>query len=68
MPFFAKSNGDWVRSIPELHGDRLYVAGMREEFNNSAVLEHRRASFRHVRPEVKPLANSNHFSPLPQIK
>ncbi len=30
VPFFAKSNGDWVRSTPALDGDRLYVAGMRE--------------------------------------
>ena len=30
VPFFSKSNGDWVRSTPALDGDRLYVAGMRE--------------------------------------
>ena len=30
VPFFAKSNGDWVRSTPALDGDRLYVAGMRD--------------------------------------
>jgi outer membrane protein assembly factor BamB len=30
VPFFAKSNGDWVRSTPALDRDRLYVAGMRD--------------------------------------
>ena len=30
VPFFAKSNGDWVRSTPALDGDRLFVAGMRD--------------------------------------
>ena len=30
VPFFAKSNGDWIRSTPSLDGDRLYVAGMRD--------------------------------------
>ncbi len=30
VPFFAKSNGDWVRSTPALDGERLYVAGMRD--------------------------------------
>lgn len=30
VPFFAKSNGDWVRSTPALDDDRLYVAGMRD--------------------------------------
>ncbi len=30
VPFFAKSNGDWIRSTPALDGDRLYVAGMRD--------------------------------------
>jgi outer membrane protein assembly factor BamB len=30
VPFFAKSNGDWIRSTPALAGDRLYVAGMRD--------------------------------------
>ena len=30
VPFFAKSNGDWVRSTPALDADRLYVAGMRD--------------------------------------
>ncbi len=30
VPFFASSNGDWVRSTPALDGDRLYVAGMRD--------------------------------------
>jgi outer membrane protein assembly factor BamB len=30
VPFFAKSNGDWVRSTPALEGGRLYVAGMRD--------------------------------------
>ncbi len=30
VPFFAKSNGDWIRSTPALDGDLLYVAGMRD--------------------------------------
>jgi len=30
VPFFAKSNGDWIRSTPALDGDCLYVAGMRD--------------------------------------
>jgi outer membrane protein assembly factor BamB len=30
VPFFAKSNGDWIRSTPALDGDQLYVAGMRD--------------------------------------
>lgn len=30
VPFFAKSNGDWIRATPTLEGDRLYVAGMRD--------------------------------------
>ena len=30
VPFFAKSNGDWIRSTPALYDDRLYVAGMRD--------------------------------------
>jgi outer membrane protein assembly factor BamB len=30
VPFFAKSNGDWVRATPALDGNRLYVAGMRD--------------------------------------
>ncbi len=30
VPFFAKSNGDWIRSTPALDGDRLYLAGMRD--------------------------------------
>ena len=30
VPFFAKSNGDWIRSTPALDGDRLYVSGMRD--------------------------------------
>ena len=28
VPFFAKSNGDWIRATPALDGERLYVAGM----------------------------------------
>ncbi len=27
VPFFAKSDGDWVCSTPALDGDRLYVGG-----------------------------------------
>ncbi len=30
VPFFAKSNGDWIRSTPALDGQSLYVAGMRD--------------------------------------
>lgn len=30
VPFFAKANGDWIRSTPALDGDRLYVGGMRD--------------------------------------
>lgn len=30
VPFFARSNGDWIRSTPACDGDRLYVAGMRD--------------------------------------
>lgn len=30
VPFFAKANGDWIRSTPALDGNRLYVAGMRD--------------------------------------
>lgn len=30
VPFFAASNGNWVRATPALDGDRLYVAGMRD--------------------------------------
>jgi len=30
VPFFAKSNGDWIRATPALHRGKLYVAGMRD--------------------------------------
>lgn len=30
VPFFAKENGDWIRSTPAFDGERLYVAGIRE--------------------------------------
>lgn len=30
VPFFAKANGDWIRSTPALAGDSLYVAGIRD--------------------------------------
>lgn len=30
VPFFARSNGDWIRSTPAYDGERLYVAGMRD--------------------------------------
>jgi outer membrane protein assembly factor BamB len=30
VPFFAKANGDWIRSTPAYDGERLYVAGIRE--------------------------------------
>lgn len=30
VPFFAKANGDWIRSTPACEGQRLYVAGIRD--------------------------------------
>lgn len=30
VPFFAKSNGDWIRSTPAINDGRVYVAGMRD--------------------------------------
>ncbi len=30
VPFFAKSNGDWIRSTPACDGESLYVAGIRD--------------------------------------
>jgi len=30
VPFFARSNGDWIRATPTLDGETLYVAGMRD--------------------------------------
>ena len=30
VPFFAASNGSWIRSTPAFDGDYLYVAGMRD--------------------------------------
>lgn len=30
VPFFAKSNGDWIRSTPAFDGQSLYVAGIRD--------------------------------------
>ncbi|MEO8270649.1 MAG: PQQ-binding-like beta-propeller repeat protein [Aureliella sp.] len=30
VPFFAASNGSWIRATPALDGDRLYVAGMKD--------------------------------------
>jgi outer membrane protein assembly factor BamB len=30
VPFFAKANGDWIRSTPACDGERLYVVGMRD--------------------------------------
>lgn len=30
VPFFAKSNGDWIRATPAYDGKSLYVAGMRD--------------------------------------
>lgn len=30
VPFFAKSNGDWIRATPCFDGKRLYVAGIRD--------------------------------------
>ncbi len=30
VPFFAKANGDWIRSTPAYDGESLYVAGMRD--------------------------------------
>lgn len=30
VPFFAASNGSWIRSTPAYDGERIYVAGMRD--------------------------------------
>ncbi|MCA9059435.1 MAG: PQQ-like beta-propeller repeat protein, partial [Planctomycetaceae bacterium] len=30
VPFFAASNGSWIRATPVLDGDHLYVAGIRD--------------------------------------
>lgn len=30
VPFFAASNGSWIRSTPAFDGERLYIAGMRD--------------------------------------
>jgi outer membrane protein assembly factor BamB len=30
VPFFARSNGSWIRATPACDGERLYVAGMRD--------------------------------------
>ncbi len=30
VPFFAKANGDWIRSTPAFDGDTLYVGGIRD--------------------------------------
>ena len=30
VPFFAKTNGDWIRSTPACDGESLYVAGIRD--------------------------------------
>lgn len=30
VPFFARSNGDWIRSTPACDGESLYVAGIRD--------------------------------------
>ncbi len=30
VPFFAKSNGDWIRATPACDGEQLFVAGMRD--------------------------------------
>lgn len=30
VPFFAASNGSWIRSTPAFDGENLYVAGMRD--------------------------------------
>lgn len=30
VPFFARANGDWIRSTPAWDGRHLYVAGMRD--------------------------------------
>lgn len=30
VPFFAKANGDWIRSTPAIDGDSIFVAGIRD--------------------------------------
>ena len=32
VPFFARRNGNWVRSTPAFDGEALYVGGMQERF------------------------------------
>lgn len=32
VPFFARRNGNWVRSTPAFDGERLFVGGMQERF------------------------------------
>jgi outer membrane protein assembly factor BamB len=41
VPFFAKSNGDWIRATPACDGERLYVAGMRDVLVCLAVADGR---------------------------
>ncbi len=43
VPFFAASNGSWIRATPAYDGERLYVAGMRDvlvclDANTGAVI------------------------------
>lgn len=48
VPFFARSNGDWIRATPAFDGERLYVAGMRDVlicFNASSGEELWRVDF-----------------------
>jgi putative heme-binding domain-containing protein len=36
VPFFAKSNGDWIRATPACDGESLFVAGMRLALSSCA--------------------------------
>lgn len=37
VPFFAKSNGDWIRSTPAADGSHLFVGGMRDVLASLAL-------------------------------
>jgi outer membrane protein assembly factor BamB len=48
VPFFAASNGSWIRATPAFDGESLYVAGMRDvlvSLNAKTGKEHWRVDF-----------------------
>jgi len=48
VPFFAKRNGDWIRSTPALDGDSIYIAGIRDvlvKLDSKTGREHWRVDF-----------------------